>query len=73
MPAAVVVGGDPLLYLMACNEVPYGISEYEFAGALREKPYPVVRGKVTGLPIPAHAEIVLEDCDPKSGKRKALR
>jgi 4-hydroxy-3-polyprenylbenzoate decarboxylase len=71
MPAAVVVGGDPLLYLMACNEVPYGISEYEFAGALREKPYPVVRGKVTGLPIPAHAEIVLEGfVDPKKRRRE---
>jgi 4-hydroxy-3-polyprenylbenzoate decarboxylase len=60
MPAAIVVGGDPLLYLMACSEVPYGVSEYEFAGGLRGKPYPVIKGKVTGLPIPAHAEIVLE-------------
>lgn len=66
MPLAIVVGGDPLLFLMACNEVPYGISEYEFAGALRGKPYPVIKGKVTGLPIPAHAEIVLEGfVDPK--------
>ena len=60
MPAAVVVGGDPLLFLMACNEVPYGISEYDLAGGLRGKPYPVIEGKITGLPIPAHAEIVLE-------------
>lgn len=59
-PVAVVVGGDPLLYLMACNEVPYGISEYELAGGLRGKPYEVIKGKVTGLPIPANAEIVLE-------------
>ncbi|WP_206812851.1 UbiD family decarboxylase [Paradesulfitobacterium ferrireducens] len=59
-PVAVVVGGDPLLYLMACNEVPYGTSEYELAGALRGKPYEVIEGKVTGLPIPANAEIVLE-------------
>ncbi len=71
MPAVVVIGGDPLLYLMACNEVPYGISEYEFAGALRGKPYPVVRGKITGLPIPAHAEIVLEGfVDPKKRRRE---
>jgi 4-hydroxy-3-polyprenylbenzoate decarboxylase len=60
MPIAIVIGNDPLLYLMACNEVPYGISEYDFAGGLRGKPYPVVKGKVTGLPIPANAEIVLE-------------
>jgi len=60
MPAAIVVGGDPLLYLMACSEVPYGISEYELAGGLRGKSYQVVKGRVTGLPIPANAEIVLE-------------
>lgn len=66
MPAAVALGGDPFLYLMACNEVPYGISEYEFAGGMRGKPYPVIRGKVTGLPIPANAEIVFEGfVDPK--------
>ena len=66
MPLAIVVGGDPLLYLMACNEVPYGISEFDFAGGLRGKPYQVIKGKVTGLPIPANAEIVLEGfVDPK--------
>jgi 4-hydroxy-3-polyprenylbenzoate decarboxylase len=66
MPVAVVVGGDPLLFLMACNEVPYGISEYDIAGGLRKKPYQVIRGEVTGLPIPANAEIVLEGfVDPK--------
>lgn len=60
MPAAIVLGGDPLLFLMACNEVPYGVCEYDLAGALRGRPYPVVKGRVTGLPIPAHAEIALE-------------
>ena len=71
MPAAVALGSDPFLYLMACNEVPYGISEYEFAGGLRGKPYPVIHGKVTGLPIPADAEIVLEGfVDPKKRRRE---
>ena len=60
MPAVVVVGGDPLLFLMACTEVPYGICEYDLAGGLRGKPYQVVKGKVTGLPFPANSEIVLE-------------
>jgi 4-hydroxy-3-polyprenylbenzoate decarboxylase len=71
MPVAVVVGGDPLLYLMACNEVPYGISEYDIAGGLRKNPCPVIRGEVTGLPIPANAEIVLEGfVDPKKRRRE---
>ena len=60
MPAAIVVGGDILLYLVSCTEAPYGISEYDLAGGLRGKPYEVIKGKVTGLPIPANAEIVLE-------------
>ena len=60
MPAVIVVGGDPLLFLMACNEVPYGVCEYDLVGGMRGKPYPVVKGQVTGLPIPAHAEIALE-------------
>ena len=71
MPAAVALGSDPFLFLMACNEVPYGISEYEFAGGLRGKAYPVIRGKVTGLPIPANAEIVFEGfVDPKKRRRE---
>ncbi len=60
MPTAIVVGGDPLTFLMACSETPYGICEYDIVGGLRGRPVKVVRGKVTGLPIPANAEIVLE-------------
>ncbi|HZU07399.1 MAG TPA: UbiD family decarboxylase [Chloroflexota bacterium] len=59
-PVAVVVGSDPLLFLAACTEIPYGLSEYAWVGGLRGEPVPVIRGKVTGLPIPAYAEIVLE-------------
>jgi 4-hydroxy-3-polyprenylbenzoate decarboxylase len=71
MPTAVVLGGDPFLYLMACNEVPYGISEYDIVGGFRGKPYPVIRGEITGLPFPANAEIVLEGfVDPKKRRRE---
>src|SRR6266511_2881559 len=60
MPVAVVCGGDPMTFLMASSEVPYGVSEYEIVGGVRGKPVEVVNGPVTGLPIPANAEIVLE-------------
>jgi 4-hydroxy-3-polyprenylbenzoate decarboxylase len=40
--------------------VPYGICEYEIAGAYRGRPQKVVIGKHTGLPYPANAEIVIE-------------
>jgi UbiD family decarboxylase len=60
MPTAIVVGGDPLTFLMACSEVPYGVCEYDIVGGLRGRPVQVVRGRITGLPIPANAELVLE-------------
>ena len=60
MPVAIVVGGDPLLFLVACTEMPYGTCEFDIAGGLRGKPVKVVRGPVTGLPIPANAEMVIE-------------
>lgn len=60
MPVAIVVGGDPLTFLMACSEVPYGVCEYDIVGGMRGRPVEVVHGPVTGLPFPAHAEIVIE-------------
>lgn len=59
-PVAVVVGEDPLLFLASCTEVPLGMSEYAWTGGMRGEPTDVIIGPVTGLPIPAHAEIVLE-------------
>jgi 4-hydroxy-3-polyprenylbenzoate decarboxylase len=60
MPVAVVAGGDPLTFLMACSEVPYGVCEYEIVGGMRGAPVEVIKGPITGLPIPAHAEIAIE-------------
>jgi 4-hydroxy-3-polyprenylbenzoate decarboxylase len=60
MPVAVVCGGDPMTFLMASSEVPQGVSEYEIVGGMRGKPVEVIKAPVTGLPIPANAEIVLE-------------
>jgi len=60
MPVAIVAGGDPLMFLVTCSEMPYGVCEFDIAGGLRKKPMKMVRGKVTGLPFPANAEIVIE-------------
>jgi 4-hydroxy-3-polyprenylbenzoate decarboxylase len=60
MPVAFVPGGDPLLFLAACTEIPYGVTEYDWAGGVRGTPYRVMPGPVTGLPIPVDAEIVIE-------------
>jgi UbiD family decarboxylase len=59
-PVAVCVGHDPLLFLAAGNEIPYGLSEYDYVGGFKGEPIEVAKGKYTGLPIPAWGEIVFE-------------
>jgi 4-hydroxy-3-polyprenylbenzoate decarboxylase len=59
-PIAVVSGDDPALFVAGFESLPAGASELEFAGAIRGRPVEVFPGPLTGLPIPAHAEIVLE-------------
>ncbi len=60
MPVAMVFGSDPLLFLASCTEVPFGVSEYDWVGGVRGEPIDVIRGPITGLPLPADAEIVIE-------------
>ena len=60
MPVAIVCGGDPMSFLMGCSELPYGVSEFDIVGGIRGTPVEVIEGPVTGLPIPANAEIVIE-------------
>lgn len=69
MPVAAVIGTMPALFLFSSTTAPWGISEYELAGAVRGAPIEVMKSDFTGLLIPAGAEIVLEgevNPDPKS-------
>ena len=59
-PVMASFGHDPLLLMVAGTEVPNTISEYAYAGAMVGQKLEVVRGEVTGLPMPAGAEIVVE-------------
>jgi UbiD family decarboxylase len=59
-PVLASFGHDPLLLMVAGTEVPNTISEYAYAGAMVGRKLTVVRGQVTGLPMPAGAEIVVE-------------
>ena len=59
-PVVASFGHDPLLLMVAGTEIPNSISEYAYAGAMIGQQIPIVRGEVTGLPIPAAAEIVVE-------------
>lgn len=60
MPVAVSVGHDPLFYMVGGLEVPLGISEYEYTGAIRSEPVEVVETPIHKLKVPAGAEIVIE-------------
>ena len=59
-PAAMIFGFDPLEFSAGAAEVPSGVFEYDYLGAIRREPVPVIKGRVTGLPIPANAEMVVE-------------
>lgn len=59
-PVSIVVGCDPLGYLISGIEVPFGMCEYNYIGAILRQPVEVVTGQLTGLPFPSASEIVLE-------------
>ncbi len=60
MPAAAVIGADPATILAAVAPVPDTLSEYQFAGLLRNEKVELVNCKTVPLKVPAEAEIVLE-------------
>ncbi|MDA2933788.1 UbiD family decarboxylase [Acidobacteria bacterium AH-259-D05] len=59
-PIAVSFGHHPLALMFAGIEAPQGVSELAYAGAISEQPYEVIKGPVTGLPIPADSELAIE-------------
>ena len=59
-PVAMVFGSDPLLFTGGMAELPYGVCEFDWVGGWRGEPLEVIKGPVTGLPIPAGAEIAIE-------------
>jgi phenylphosphate carboxylase beta subunit len=65
MPACAIIGGDPLHIFASAATVSGAKSGYDVVSSLRGEPVEIVKGQVTGLPIPAAAEIVLEgEIDP---------
>ncbi len=59
MPICLVVGCDPLV-MLAGSAMVENANEYDVVGTLRGEPVQVVSAPLTGLPIPADAEWVLE-------------
>jgi 4-hydroxy-3-polyprenylbenzoate decarboxylase len=59
-PVVVVVGADPLLFVGAASSLPFRLDELAWAGGVRGEAIEVVRGRHTGIPFPASAEIAIE-------------
>src|SRR6185369_16022559 len=60
LDAAIVVGVDPLTLLASQAIVPLDHDELEIAGALQQRPLPVVKCLASDIRVPADAEIVIE-------------
>ena len=59
-PVAAVYGCDPALLIVGCITVAKTESEYDFTGGLVNEPVETFRSDLTGLDLPASAEIIVE-------------
>lgn len=59
-PIAISAGHHPIFLFAGSLAVPVGVSEYNYIGSVLGDRVPVVRGRFTGLPMPAFSEILLE-------------
>ena len=71
-PMVVCVGQAPILGMVAGTASRHGVCEYETAGARIGRPIDVVSGELTGLPIPADAEIAFEGFMPPPAEETRL-
>src|SRR6185437_2138229 len=59
-PVAASLGHHPVFLMVAGTEVPLGVSELDYAGAILGESVPYVRLPDTGLPVPAESELAFE-------------
>ena len=59
-PVLIIVGIDPATYIAARYTLSDQVPELDWAGGLTGRALDCIEGEVTGLPFPAHSEIVLE-------------
>ena len=71
-PMVICVGQAPILGMVASTSSRYGVSEYETAGGRLGRPIEVVNGELTGLPIPADAEVAFEGFMPPPSEETRL-
>jgi UbiD family decarboxylase len=63
-PVAISFGHHPVFLVVGGSALPYGQSEYNYAGAIMGASIDVIEGPLTGLPIPADSELVVEGLIP---------
>ena len=59
-PVAISFGHHPIYFLVASADAPYGVSEYAYAGGILGQSLQLLKGPLTGLPVPADSEIAIE-------------
>lgn len=60
MPIAIFIGHHIMYYMAAAMSLPYGVDEFEVAGAFLGHPVELVPCETVPLEVPSDAEIVLE-------------
>lgn len=69
LPASVILGGPPALFISAIAPLPEGIDERLLAALIMGKPLDVVRRKESGHRIPVQAEMVIEGVVSRTERR----
>jgi 4-hydroxy-3-polyprenylbenzoate decarboxylase len=59
-PVLISCGHDPLLFLVSHQEIDHEVDELAYAGGMRGRALEVIPSELHALPMPAHAELVLE-------------
>ncbi len=59
-PVAICLGNIPALFIASTLFVPLGVSEFDVAGLINQESIELLPGELTGLPVPANSEVVLE-------------
>jgi len=67
-PVVVCFGQDPMVFAVSTFQLPWGTEELDFAGHIKGRPVEIIKDDITGLPIPASAEIAIAGFAPPPEK-----
>jgi len=68
LEVAVAIGNHPFEMMAASSKPPFGVDEFDLAGALRQTALDLVSCKTISLEVPASAEVILEGDIPPNVK-----